>query len=69
MKVEFEMNIKNIDGSTRKKRDGRVNGKGNLIKEYEHFYLIQLSKYRTCINKADIACGNARINFLKEAIK
>lgn len=65
MKVEFEMNIKNIDGSTRTKRGGRIRGKGKLIKEYEHFYLIDNGKYRTCIGKADIICGMAKIKFLE----
>lgn len=65
MKVEFEMNIKNIDGSTRKKRGGRIKRKGNLIKEYEHYYLIQQKRYRTCISKADIICRMAKIKFLE----
>jgi len=38
--------------------------KGELLKEYEHFYLIQLPKYRTTISKSDIFCGLAKINFL-----
>jgi hypothetical protein len=38
--------------------------KGKFIKEYEHFYLIQLPKYRTTISKSDILCGLAKINFL-----
>ncbi|ORX22203.1 hypothetical protein BVF91_12995 [Thermoanaerobacterium sp. PSU-2] len=73
MKVEFEMNLKNGDGSDKKRKREIVRGKGKLIKEYEHFYLIQKStktrgnEYRICINKCDIAYGDAKIKFLKEA--
>jgi uncharacterized protein Veg len=38
--------------------------KGELIKEYEHFYLIQLPNYRTTVSKSDILCGFVKINFL-----
>ncbi|MDE4542282.1 hypothetical protein [Thermoanaerobacterium sp. R66] len=64
MKVEFEMNLKNGDGSDKKRKREIVRGKGELIKEYEHFYLVQKKGYRTCINKADIVCGQAKIKFL-----
>jgi len=67
MKVEFEMNLKNGDGKDKKRKREIIRGKGELIKEYEHFYLVQKKGYRTCINKADIACGNAKLKFLKEA--
>jgi hypothetical protein len=64
MKVEFEMNLKNIDGSDKKRKREIVRGKGKLIKEYEHFYLVQKKGYRICINKCDIICGNAKLKFL-----
>lgn len=64
MRIEFETNLKNRDGSDKKRKREIVNGKGELIKEYEHFYLVQMRKYRTCINKYDIMCGQAKIRFL-----
>ncbi|MGF7431071.1 hypothetical protein PQ689_03215 [Thermoanaerobacterium thermosaccharolyticum] len=71
MKVEFEMNLKNIDGSDKKRKREIVRGKGELLKEYEHFYLIQKAQkikrneYKICINKADIICRNAKLKFLE----
>ena len=64
MKVEFEMNLKNVDWGRRKSR-GKIKGRGKLIKEYEYYYLIDNGKYRTCIGKADIICGQAKIKFLE----
>lgn len=71
MKVEFEINLKNGDGSDKKRKREIVRGKGKLIKEYEYFYLIQKStkikgnEYKICIHKADIVCGMAKIKFLE----
>lgn len=66
MKVEFEMNtICETTGQPKKK--GSKRGRGKLLKEYEYYYLIHTGKYRICINKCDIICGNAKLKFLKEA--
>lgn len=64
MKVEFEMNIM-CETTGQPKKKGSIRGSGELLKEYEYFYLIQQKRYRTCINKSDIACGQARIKFLE----
>jgi hypothetical protein len=51
-KVEFE--IRNKGGRPKKKA-------GELLAEYEHFYLIQMGKYRETISKADLICGHIKL--------
>ncbi|MDI3310953.1 MAG: hypothetical protein QJR05_05930 [Thermoanaerobacterium sp.] len=63
MKVEFELNVL-CETTGQPKKKGSTRGIGELLKEYEHFYLIQQKKYRTCINKCDVVCGQAKIKFL-----
>ena len=47
---------------------GVINGKGPMeikgivVKEYPGFYLIDTGKYKTCLNKASIHCGDIVIH-------
>lgn len=50
--------IKTFDGNK------TYSGEATLIKEYEHFYLFQLKKYRISICKNDIKAGLSEIKFL-----
>lgn len=56
MKVKYEFKKEGKMG-----RYNNLNGIGNLIREYENFYLIDTGKYRICINKACIRCGSAKL--------
>lgn len=52
-KVEFEV---------REKKWGKAKSKtGELLKEYDYFYLIQIGSYRETISKADLICGHVKL--------
>ena len=39
----------------------KKNGKGVVEEVYPHFFLINNGKYRVCVGKAQLACGEHRI--------
>lgn len=51
------MKFKIVDLNTRKNYNSSII-EGPVIFENEHYYTIQTKKYRTSINKYDIALGN-----------